>query len=73
MFRKSFSALFILALADNPQRTLPPHWWDGHPAPALPRLHLARPGETAAWPLRHLLSQSFAFGGSNAALVLGAG
>lgn len=31
------------------------------------------PGATANGPLRHVLSQSFAFGGSNAVLVFGAG
>ncbi|MEO7478333.1 MAG: beta-ketoacyl-[acyl-carrier-protein] synthase family protein [Lysobacteraceae bacterium] len=67
------AALCWLTLVDNPQRKLPPHWWDGHADPALPSLHLVRPGESADRPLRHLLSQSFAFGGSNAALLLGAG
>lgn len=59
-----------LTLAANSQHALPPHWWDGRPDPALPRLHLVKPGERAHRPLRHLLSQSFAFGGSNAALLL---
>jgi 3-oxoacyl-[acyl-carrier-protein] synthase-1 len=59
-----------LALAANPRHSLPPHWWDAQPDPALPRLHLATPGEVAGRPLRHALSQSFAFGGSNAALLL---
>lgn len=62
-----------LTLVDNPRARLPPHWWDGQPDPALPSLHLVQPGETSARPLRHVLSQSFAFGGSNAALLLAAG
>ncbi len=67
------AALCWLTLVDNPRHHVPPHWWDGNADPALPPLHLTRPAEIAARPLRHLLSQSFAFGGSNAALVLGAG
>ena len=67
------AGLCWLTLADNPQRKLPPHWWDGQADPALPPLRLVQPGETSARPLRHLLSQSFAFGGSNAALLMGVG
>lgn len=66
------AALCWLALHDNPQGLLPPHWWDGEADPELPQLHLVAPGEHAATPLRHALSQSFAFGGSNAALVFSA-
>jgi 3-oxoacyl-[acyl-carrier-protein] synthase-1 len=67
------AALCWLALARNPGQALPPHWWDGEQDPALPALDLVAPGRRAAAPLAHVLSQSFAFGGSNAALVLGAG
>lgn len=67
------AALCWLTLTNNPLLQLPPHWWDGQADPALPSLHLVRPGECANRPLRYLLSQSFAFGGSNAALLLGAG
>lgn len=63
------AAVCWLALARNPRRQLPPHWWDGDVDPALPALRLAAPGETVPR-LRRALSQSFAFGGSNAALVL---
>lgn len=65
------AALCWLTLANNPQQQLPPHWWDGRADPALPPLHLVRPGEIAGRSLRYLLSQSFAFGGSNAALIFG--
>ena len=61
-----------LALARNPQHKLPPHWWDGEADPALPAIDLIAPGRRADAPLRYALSQSFAFGGSNAALVFGA-
>ena len=67
------AAICWLALARNPQRKLPPHWWDGVADPALPAIDLVAPGRRADAPLRYALSQSFAFGGSNAALVLGAG
>lgn len=67
------AALCWLTMAHNPQRWLPPHWWDGEADPALPALDLVAPGRRAAAPLRYILSQSFAFGGSNAALLLGEG
>jgi 3-oxoacyl-[acyl-carrier-protein] synthase-1 len=67
------AAMCWLALANNPQQQLPPHWWDGQVDPMLPPLHFVQPGEKAAFPLRYLLSQSFAFGGSNAALLFGTG
>lgn len=64
------AALCWLALADNPQQRLPPHWWDGQPDPELPPLALVAPGACSARPLRRMLSNSFAFGGSNAVLAL---
>lgn len=67
------AGLCWLALAHNPQHRLPPHWWDGEADPALPALAFIAPGQCAQRPLRYALSQSFAFGGSNAALVFGAG
>jgi 3-oxoacyl-[acyl-carrier-protein] synthase-1 len=56
---------------DNPNGALPPHLWDGSPDPALPTLRIAEPGSSLGRPLRWALSNSFAFGGANAALVLG--
>jgi 3-oxoacyl-[acyl-carrier-protein] synthase I len=54
--------------------TVPPHVWDGEVDPAIPQLNLA----TMQSRIRHaphaaVLSNSFAFGGSNAAVVLGRG
>ena len=63
-------ALGAASIARNPGHRLPPHWWDGATDAALAPIRLARPGEIAPAPLRRVLSQSFAFGGSNAALVL---
>lgn len=65
------AGLCWLSMVDNPDALLPPHWWDGEADPELPSLHLVQPGERAPQPLRHVLSQSFAFGGSNAALLFG--
>jgi 3-oxoacyl-[acyl-carrier-protein] synthase-1 len=66
------AALCWLALQDdNPEGRLPPHLWDGAADPALPALNLVHTGAALGRPLRHVLSSSFAFGGSNAALVLG--
>ena len=67
------AALCWLSIADNPTNRLPPHWWDGERDPELPGLAFVAPGATAARSLRHVLSQSFAFGGNNASLRLGAG
>jgi 3-oxoacyl-[acyl-carrier-protein] synthase-1 len=66
------AALCWLSLHNNATGLLPPHWWDGQADPALPPLRLVAPGQRADAPLRHALSQSFAFGGSNAALVFSA-
>lgn len=67
------AGLCWLALsAANPQRVLPPHRWDAVPDATLPPLHLVGAGERAAQ-LRHIMSSSFAFGGSNAVAVLGRG
>jgi len=57
-------------LVDNPHGRLPVHWWDGVPDPALPALRPVSHGTALGRPVRHVLSNSFAFGGSNAALLL---
>ncbi len=61
------AALSWLTLTDDAGR-LPPHWFDGERDAELPQVRLVRPGETGR--PRAILSNSFAFGGSNAALVL---
>lgn len=66
------AALCWLAMQDdNAEGRLPPHLWDGVPDPALPALNLVAPGARLGRPLRWALSNSFAFGGSNATLVFG--
>ncbi len=66
------AALCWLAMQDdNRDGKLPPHLWDGVADPALPVLNLAPRGAALGRPLRLALSNSFAFGGSNAALLLG--
>ncbi len=67
------AALCWMTLADNPDQQLPTHWWDGQADDALPALALVAPGTCAAQPLQHVLSHSFAFGGSNAVLALARG
>ncbi|RYZ38281.1 MAG: beta-ketoacyl-ACP synthase [Myxococcaceae bacterium] len=64
------AAFAWLTLTDNPEGRLPAHFWDGAADPALPALSLVKPGEALGRPVRAVLSNSFAFGGSNAALVL---
>lgn len=62
---------WLLMQDDNPEGYLPPQLWDGAADPALPALQVTAPGAKLGRPLRYALSNSFAFGGSNAALLLG--
>jgi 3-oxoacyl-[acyl-carrier-protein] synthase I len=57
------------ALSDDARGRLPVHRWDGERDAALPPLRTVAPGSVHERPVRHVLSNSFAFGGSNAALV----
>ncbi|WP_130620033.1 beta-ketoacyl-[acyl-carrier-protein] synthase family protein [Dyella amyloliquefaciens] len=66
------AAFCWLSLADaGSHRRLPPHVWDGQPDPTLPSLDLVTHGPRLARGGRHLMSNSFAFGGNNATLILG--
>jgi 3-oxoacyl-[acyl-carrier-protein] synthase-1 len=66
------AALCWLAMQDdNAGGVLPPQLWDNCADPALPALNVAAPGARLGRPLDWALSNSFAFGGSNAVLVLG--
>lgn len=51
---------------------LPPHWWDGDVDESVATLKLVSPGTRLEVAPRHTLSNSFAFGGNNIALVLSA-
>ncbi|WP_018403584.1 beta-ketoacyl-ACP synthase [Marinobacter gelidimuriae] len=51
---------------------LPVHWWDGEKDEELPALELVTPGQTLPAASKHALSNSFAFGGNNIALVFSA-
>jgi 3-oxoacyl-[acyl-carrier-protein] synthase-1 len=59
----------------NPDGRLPPHVWDGELDPLIPPLTLANVGTRLPNGMGRvaMLSNSFAFGGSNIALVLGRG
>jgi 3-oxoacyl-[acyl-carrier-protein] synthase-1 len=56
---------------DNRAGRIPPHLWDGAHDPKLARLRLATAHDALGRPPRYSLSNSFAFGGANAALVFG--
>ena len=62
------AGLCWLTLTDA-QGRLPPHAWDGVPDPALPALPFVAEGSKPGTP-RAVVSNSFAFGGNNIALVL---
>ena len=58
--------------AINPAGLLPPHLWDGEADPAIPRLNLIDVGTRMPNSDQvAMLSNTFGFGGSNAALVIG--
>jgi 3-oxoacyl-[acyl-carrier-protein] synthase-1 len=67
------AAFCWLSLVDDPlKRRLPPHVGDGAHDPELAPLSLTRVGDCLpAGGARRLMSNSFAFGGNNACLILG--
>lgn len=64
------AAFCWMLLADPQDRMLPPHLWDGMVDPALAPLNLCTLGQVADT-CEVMASNSFAFGGNNACLVLG--
>jgi 3-oxoacyl-[acyl-carrier-protein] synthase-1 len=60
---------WLLLSADNSERRLPAHVWDGVRDARLPAINLV--GTGAAWERDVFVSNSFAFGGSNAAIAIG--
>jgi 3-oxoacyl-[acyl-carrier-protein] synthase-1 len=66
--------LWLTLNQDTATGLLPPHLWDGEADPALPHLNLIEPGTATPDRARlAMLSNSFGFGGSNVALILGRG
>lgn len=66
------AALCWLALSGyNAGQNLPPHLWDGEPDPAIAAIRLVDASARLPEGRRIMLSNSFAFGGNNAAVVLG--
>ena len=65
------AGLCWLSLVQNPNNFLPAHWWDGESDSSIPSIQLVQPGQKSVRPLQYIVSQSFAFGGSNAAICLG--
>lgn len=60
----------IAWLAVTGDGRLPVHHFDGHRDAELPNIDLVAPGQRLAVAPRHVMSNSFAFGGNNATLVL---
>jgi 3-oxoacyl-[acyl-carrier-protein] synthase-1 len=56
----------------NPEGRLPPHRWDGIADPGLPALRLVTENDRLHGEAAFAMSNSYAFGGSNLSLVLGA-
>jgi 3-oxoacyl-[acyl-carrier-protein] synthase-1 len=59
-------------LQGNPQGALPVHWWDGMADPDISPLAAVEPGMRLGRPVRAVMSNSFAFGGSNSTLLFAA-
>ena len=56
-------------LQDNPRGVLPVNWWDDAADPAMPALAAVAPGMQLGRAARVVMSNSFAFGGSNSTLL----
>ena len=59
---------YLLLSQESSRQTLPPQIWDGVQDPLDPSLPLVSQGQSAE--VNYLMSNSFAFGGSNASLIL---
>ena len=69
----AIEAAFVwMSLQNNPQGHLPVHWWDGAQDDKIHPLHTVAPGMALGYQPRYALSNSFAFGGSNACLIFAA-
>jgi len=66
----ALEAAFCWLSLTDPQRRLPPHVWDGEADPSLPPLAFTDGDSRLPPGRRYLMSNSFAFGGNNASLIL---
>ena len=66
------AAMACEVLMNNPQGQLPVHRWDAVADPQLPALRVVQPGMALGRAAQAVLSNSFAFGGSNCALLFAA-
>ena len=64
------AAFNLIAMETN---VFPAHVYDGEFDPDLPSIRLTSPGERSTLPIDHTISASYAFGGSNIALVFARG
>lgn len=64
------AALCWLLLTNNEQGKLPIHLWDGIADPTFPALNVVQHDQNLGRPAHYIMSNSFAFGGSNASLIL---
>lgn len=62
---------WLLLCEENRNRRLPRHLWDGEADPELPAIALT--SDDARWTSDLLMSNSFAFGGSNVSVIIGRG
>lgn len=69
----AIEAAFLWLCLSGDEDRLPPHAWDGVPDPDLPPLSFVAAGQRRKPGPASMLSNSFAFGGSNCALVLSGG
>ncbi len=67
----AMEAAFCWMVANDYERRLPPHLWDGQRDPQLAPLHLVGQDDHLPEGCDYLMSNSYAFGGSNVSLVLG--
>ncbi|MES2821815.1 MAG: beta-ketoacyl-[acyl-carrier-protein] synthase family protein [Pseudomonadota bacterium] len=66
----ALEAAFCWLSLNDPEGRLPPHLWDGEQDPACQPLRLVEAGARLPG-ARRVMSNSFAFGGSNVSLILG--
>lgn len=68
-FEAGVAYLLLQAYSEKGNSALPPHLWDQNRDPELPSIRIVHEEDSLAVP--NVLSTSFAFGGSNCAILLG--